>query len=90
MLGWHTGDKDLFTQMTTWLRPRRLELFLGLSFMLMYGLAFPAMYQSLRHGALLLVLPGVALLSWALGIWGALMVGLTLLPFYTVRSYALG
>lgn len=90
MLGWHTGDKDLFTQMTTWLRPRRLELFLGLSFMLMYGLAFPAMYQSLSHGALLLVLPGVALLSWALGIWGALMVGLTLLPFYTVLLNSVG
>ncbi len=80
MVGRHMGDKDLFTQMTTWLKPRRLELMLGLGFLLVYFLVFPLLYQALHHGALLLVWPGVALMSWALGLWGALGVGL-LMPF---------
>lgn len=51
---------------------------LGLGFMLAYALAFPPLYQNLGHGALHLALPGVALLSWALGLWGVLGVGLAM------------
>jgi len=80
----------LFRQMTTWLRPRRLELMLGLAFMLAYALAFPPIYQSLDHAALHLVLPGVALLSWALGLWGALGVGLGLPLLHMVLFQAVG
>ncbi|GIW23803.1 bifunctional diguanylate cyclase/phosphodiesterase [Meiothermus sp.] len=69
------------TRVLNWLRPRWLELFLGLGFTLGYALVFPTLYQSLGHGALHLVLPGVALLSWALGLWGAVGVGLLLPPF---------
>ncbi|GIW34799.1 bifunctional diguanylate cyclase/phosphodiesterase [Meiothermus sp.] len=71
----------MLSPITTWLKPRRLELTLGLLFILAYALIFPEAYRSLNHGVLLLIWPGVALLSWGLGLWGAVGVGLLLFPF---------
>lgn len=68
----------MYARVLTWLKPRRLELMLSLGFVLIYALAFPLLYQTLNHGALHLALPGVALLSWALGLAGALGVGLAM------------
>ncbi|AWR86073.1 putative bifunctional diguanylate cyclase/phosphodiesterase [Meiothermus taiwanensis] len=78
----------MYAQINAWLKPRRLELLVGVGFVLVYALTFPLMYQSLSHGALHLVLPGVALLSWGLGLWGALGVGL-FLPLFHIALLSL-
>jgi diguanylate cyclase (GGDEF)-like protein/PAS domain S-box-containing protein len=66
--------------MTAWLQPRWLELAAGLAIFVMYGLLFPQLYPTYGNHLLLLGLPGLVLLSWGLGLWGAAMVGLLNIP----------
>ncbi|MCX7600788.1 MAG: EAL domain-containing protein [Meiothermus sp.] len=65
---------------TTWLAQRRLELWTGLLMLGVYGLSFPQLYQTFGNNLLILGFPGLLLLSWGLGLWGAALVGLLNVP----------
>lgn len=67
-------------QWTTWLLQRRLELLAGLATLGVYVLSFPQLYQTFGNNLLMLALPGLLLLSWGLGLWGAALVGLLNIP----------
>lgn len=58
-----------------WLKARRLELLGGLIALAVYALLFPELYHRVGVLLLVLVLPGLLLLSWALGLAGAVAVG---------------
>jgi diguanylate cyclase (GGDEF)-like protein/PAS domain S-box-containing protein len=57
------------------LKARRLELLGGLIALAVYALLFPELYHRVGVLLLVLVLPGLLLLSWALGLAGAVAVG---------------
>ncbi len=63
-----------------WLSSRRLELLAGLVTLGVYGLSFPQLYQTFGNQLLMLALPGLVLLSWGLGLWGAALVGTLNIP----------
>lgn len=63
-----------------WLKLRRLELLVGLTMLLVYAWSFPELYQTFSIHLMLLALPGLALVSWGLGLWGAALVGLLNIP----------
>ncbi len=71
-------------QATDWLRPRWLELSVGLGLLLAYILLFPEFYRSFGKNLLILVLPGLILLSWVGGLGGALLVGLLQAPLQII------
>ncbi|WP_337867340.1 EAL domain-containing protein [Meiothermus sp.] len=66
--------------MMAWLRLRQLELLAGLGALLLYALLFPELYRTFGNNLLMLALPGLVLLSWGLGLWGAALVGLLNIP----------
>lgn len=66
--------------MMAWLRLRQLELLAGLVTLLLYALLFPELYRTFGNNLLMLALPGLVLLSWGLGLWGAALVGLLNIP----------
>lgn len=57
------------------MKARRLELLGGLIALAVYALLFPELYHRVGVLLLVLVLPGLLLLSWALGLAGAVAVG---------------
>lgn len=59
-----------------WLKTRRLELVAGLVLLGAYAAAFPRLHQNLGDLLMVLSLPALLLLSWALGLGGAILVGL--------------
>lgn len=67
-------------QIIAWLRLRQLELLAGLGALLLYALLFPELYRTFGNNLLMLALPGLVLLSWGLGLWGAALVGLLNIP----------
>ena len=63
-----------------WIHARQGELVAGLLLLLLYVVFFPALYKNFGNGMLVLSLPPVVLLSWALGMGGAVVVGLLIIP----------
>jgi len=63
-----------------WWKQRRLELLGGLIALLLYAFFFPELYRMFGNSLLMLALPGLVLLGWGLGLWGAVLVGLTHIP----------
>lgn len=75
-----SGEGFLLSPVTTWLAQRKLELLAGLSALGVYVLLFPQLYQTFGNNLLMLAFPGLVLLSWGLGLWGAALVGLINIP----------